>query len=404
MHVTILTQYFAPEIGAPQRRLGHLAGAFVARGHRVTVLTAMPSYPRGRVYDGYGGLLRVDRLDGVRVVRTFVYPSQSASLMPRLANYFSFVGSSVLLGGWKIPRSDYVLTESPPLFLGASGLALSRWKGARLIFNVSDLWPESAVRVGVLKPGWMLEASERLEAFCYRHAWLVTGQSQTIVDSIQGRFPAVATRLLSNGVDTTQFQPAADDPAPRAALGSGARCAAVYAGLHGLAQGLDQLVDAAALLDRKADVDVFLLGDGPTKAGLVERARSLSLGNLRFLDSVPADEMPGWLARGDVAIVPLKAFIPGAVPSKLYEAMAVGLPVVLVASGEPAEIVRRHRAGIVVEPGDVAGLAEALRVLASDLALRRELGQNGRLAAERFYDRNVISAAFVEHLEQQLTA
>jgi glycosyltransferase involved in cell wall biosynthesis len=199
-----------------------------------------------------------------------------------------------------------------------------------------------------------------------------------------------------------QFRPAEADAAPRAALRRGARCAAVYAGLHGLAQGLDQIVEAAVLLDGKADVDVFLLGDGPTKAGLVDRARSLSLTNLHFLDPLPADQMPGWLAGGDVAIVPLKAFIPGAVPSKLYEAMAVGLPVILVASGEPADIVKRHGAGIVVEPGDVSGLAEALRVLASDPALRRELGRNGRLAAERFYDRNVISAEFVEHLEQQL--
>ena len=397
MQVTILTQYYAPEIGAPQRRLGHLAGAFLARGHRVTVLTAMPSDPRGRVYDGYGGLLRVELLDGVRVVRTFVHPSQSASLFPRLANYFSFAGSSVLLGGWKIGPCDYVLTESPPLFLGASGVAVSRWKGARLIFNVSDLWPESAVRVGVLKPGWMLAASERLEAFCYRHAWLVTGQSQTIIDSVATRFPAVPTRLLSNGVDTKQFRPATD-ATPR----SGARCAAVYAGLHGLAQGLDQIVDAAALLVGKADIDVLLLGDGPTKASLVERARSRSLTNVQFLDSIPSDRMPGWLARGDIAIVPLKAFIPGAVPSKLYEAMAVGLPVILVASGEPAEIVKRHRVGIVVEPGDVNGLAEALRALASDPALRRELGRNGRLAAERHYDRNVISAAFVDHLEHEL--
>lgn len=402
MNVTILTQYYAPEIGAPQRRLGHLAAAFRNRGHQVTVLTAMPSYPKGRVYDGYGGLLRVEMLDDVRVVRTFIYPSQSASLLPRLANYFSFVASSLLLGGWKIDRCDYLMTESPPLFLGGSGLALSWWKRARMIFNVSDLWPESAVRVGMLRPGWMLAASERLEAFCYRHAWLVTGQSQTIIDSIANRFPTVQARLLSNGVDTRQFRPATGQAPSCTELHSGARCAAVYAGLHGLAQGLEQIVEAAALLAGRADLDIFLLGDGPTKASLVDRARALSLANLHFRESVSADQMPGWLAGGDIAIVPLKVFIPGAVPSKLYEAMAVGLPVVLVASGEPADIVRRHRAGMVVEPGDVKGLADALRTLASDSALRRELGQNGRRAVERFHDRNAISAAFVEYLEGRL--
>ena len=402
MKVAILTQYYAPEIGAPQRRLGHLAGAFRRRGHDVTVLTAMPSYPKGRVYEGYGGLLRVDRMNDVRVVRTFIYPSQSASLLPRLANYFSFVASSVLLGGWKLDRCDYLITESPPLFLGASGFALSRWKRARLIFNVSDLWPESAVRVGVLKPGWMLAASEWLEAFCYEHSWLVSGQSQSIIDNIAKRFPSLRTRLLSNGVDTTQFQPRGGTGRSHAQLHESAGCAAVYAGLHGLAQGLEQIVDAASLLDGNTDLTVFLLGDGPTKASLVERARAASLSNVRFLDAVPADEMPGWLAGGDIAIVPLKTYIPGAVPSKLYEAMATGLPVILVATGEPADIVRRHDVGITVEPGDVAGLAEALRTLAANPARRRELGQNGRRAAEKFYDRNVISAAFVQYLEDEL--
>jgi colanic acid biosynthesis glycosyl transferase WcaI len=404
MHITILTQYYAPEIGAPQRRLGHLVSAFRDRGHQVTVLTAMPSYPKGRVFDGYGGLLRTETLEGVRVVRTFIYPSQSARLLPRLANYFSFVLSSVLVGGWRIGRCDYLLVESPPLFLGLSGMVLSRWKRARMIFNVSDLWPESAVRVGVLGPGWMLSASEWLEALCYRRSWLVSGQSTSIVSSIGSRFPEVPTRLLSNGVDVGQFQVASEGAPSRAQLHARSRCAALYGGLHGLAQGLEQVIEAAASLQGQVDLEVFLLGDGPTKAGLIEQARALSLQNVQFLDPITAAEMPGWLAGGDIAIVPLKVFIPGAVPSKLYEAMAAGLPVVLVASGEPAEIVRKHEVGLVVEPGDVAGLANALRVLAADPELRRRLGQNGRRAAERFFDRSAISAAFVEHLEAQLGA
>jgi glycosyltransferase involved in cell wall biosynthesis len=404
MKVTILTQYFAPEIGAPQRRLGHLAQAFTSRGHRVSVLTAMPNYPQGKVYPGYGGLRRIEELAGARVVRTFIRPSQSAQLVPRLASYFSFVGSSVALGGWEIPACDYLITESPPLFLGLSGLALARWKGARLVFNVSDLWPESAVRVGVLRPGRMLTLASWLEAFLYRHAWLVTGQSESIVHDIEARFPGVPVRRLSNGVDTRQFQLAGPWAPSHAALHARKGCAAVYAGLHGLAQGLDQVVDAAARLDGKADLDVFLLGDGPMKQGLVQQAGAARLSNVHFLDPIPGDAMPSWLAGGDVAIVPLKTYIPGAVPSKLYEAMAAGLPAVVVATGEPADIVVRHEAGLAVAPGDVAGLARALETLATDPELRRRLGANGRRAAERFYDRNVISAAFVAHLEERLAA
>ncbi len=403
MQITFLTQYYAPEIGAPQRRLAHLAAAFRGRGHEVTVLTAMPSYPKGKVYPGYGGFRRVEELSDIRVVRTFIYPSQSAKLLPRLANYFSFVGSSLALGGWELRASDYIVTESPPLFLGMSGVLLAQWKRARLVFNVSDLWPESAVRVGVLQPGLALSLAERLEGFLYRHSWLVTGQSRSIIDDIAARFPSVPTRLLSNGVDTTQFRPAGTSAPSHAQLHERAPCVAVYAGLHGLAQGLDQIVEAMALLGCRTGLDVFLLGDGPTKAVLIERARAASLSNVHFLDAIPGDQMPGWLAGADIAIVPLKMYIPGAVPSKLYEAMAAGLPVVLVATGEPADIVNRHKAGLTVEPGDVAGLARALETLASSPDLRREFGQNGRRAAERHYDRNVISATFVQYLEEQLT-
>lgn len=402
MHITLQTQYYAPEIGAPQRRLGHLAETFARRGHRVTVLTAMPSYPRGKVYPGYGGLWRVEDLGGVRIIRTFVRPSQSANLVPRLANYFSFVGSSAALGGLQLERCDYLMTESPPLFLGISGYLLARWKRARWIFNVSDLWPESAVRIGVVRSGWMLDSSLKLEEFCYRKAWLVTGQSQSIVDDIRERFPDVPTRLLSNGVDVKQFRVAGAAGESYARLHAAAPCAAVYAGLHGLAQGLDQIVDAAGRLRDEKDVGIHLLGDGPTKAELIARAREARLENIAFHDPIPAQEMPAWLSGGDIAIVPLKTYIPGAVPSKLYEAMAAGLPVVLVATGEPARIVERHKVGIAVAPGDVDGLASALVTLARDPRLRREYGDNGRRAAEEHYDRNAINEKFAVHLEEEL--
>src|SRR3989442_3054446 len=399
--LTILTQYYPPEVGAPQGRLSGLAAAFQRRGHAVTVLTAMPNYPTGRVYPGYGGVLRREVRDGVRVIRTFVFPTQKADFLRRLSSYFSFVFASAAVGTVFLERPDYLIVESPPLFLGLAGAWLSWVKRCRMIFNVSDLWPESAVRLGVLRPeGLAYRLSGWLERFCYRRAALVTGQTRAIVGDIAARFPWCRTYHLSNGVNDRVFPPDRRTAEARAALGPTDACIAFYAGLHGLAQVLDRVLDAAAVL---ADTPLrfVLMGDGPTKADLVRQAWERGLNNVDFLDARPTSEVPPLLAAADVVVVPLVTHLPGATPSKLYEAMASGRPVVLVAEGEPATIVREQEAGLVVAPGDIGGLSGALRTLSHDPNLRRALGGNGRRAAERLFNQVEIDARFVAFLEQR---
>src|SRR5258706_9454798 len=205
MHFVIHTQYYPPEIGAPQARLSFLASALVKRGHHVTVLTAMPNYPRGVIHTGYAGWMKADDLDDVHILRAWIYPTNSLSFVPRLFNYFSFVFSSFFVGLIYLDAPDIILTESPPLFLGISGYLLSRLKRARWFFNVSDLWPESAVRLGVVQNAFLLRIGYWLEAFCYRKAWCVGGQSREILESIGSRFPNVQTYYLSNGTDTNFF-------------------------------------------------------------------------------------------------------------------------------------------------------------------------------------------------------
>lgn len=408
MKLTILTQYYPPEIGAPQRRLSSLARHFVRAGHEVRVLTAMPNYPRGEIYAGYGGAARRETIDGVSVLRTWIVPTQRTSYVHRLANYFSFVGSSAAIGTTMEPgRADYLLVESPPLFLGMSGAWLSRVQRARLIMNVSDLWPESAVRLGVVRDGSVVHrASAALERWCYRHAWMITGQSREIVADIERRMPGRRTYHLSNGVEVSEFGPERAGRDARAALGrdGDGSCLALYAGLHGIAQGLPQLLAAASMLEGEhAPTDMVFIGDGPVKQDLMREAAARGLARVRFLDARPPDALPPLLASADILLVPLGMSIPGAVPSKLYEAMASGRAVVLVATGEAAAIVRQHDAGLVVEPGDVAGLAAALRTLRDDAARRRALGENGRRAAVQFFDRSGIAARFIETLERALS-
>jgi colanic acid biosynthesis glycosyl transferase WcaI len=400
LRLVVLTQYYPPEIGAPQNRLAALVTGLMQAGHKVTVLTAMPNYPTGRYYAGYGGLFRRERQNGTELVRTFVYPTQSAAIAKRLLCYFTFVFSSVAVGGWFVKEPDYVITESPPLFLGVSGFLLSRWKRARWIFNVSDLWPESAVRLGMLKPGLALHLSEWLEAFCYRRAWLVTGQSAEIIQSINRRFPGVHTFHLPNGVDTQRFSPDRSTAETRSLLRAGSGCVVLYAGLHGLAQGLEQIIEAATRLRDNPGIKFVLVGDGPVKRALVTEATARGLNNVTFLDPVPQEQMPALVAAADIVLVPLKTYIPGAIPSKLYEAMSSGRALIVVASGEPADIVSRHGAGIVVPPADIQGLVEGLLSLANSPSYREQLGAQARRAAVTHYDRSVSTGGFIRYMEE----
>jgi colanic acid biosynthesis glycosyl transferase WcaI len=398
--ITILSQYYPPEIGAPQNRLSNLVGHFTAAGHEVTVLTAMPNYPHGRIQQGFGGLLKRERKDGVRIIRTFIYPSQSAALLPRLLNYFSFVFSSMLFGSFLLRPSDFLLVESPPLFLGISAMWLSRLKRAKLIFNVSDLWPASAVRLGVIGDHSLAHRlATRLEAYCYRRAWLVTGQSKSILQDIAARFPGQNVLLLSNGADTRAFRPQARTESARMRLSNGKEFVVLYAGLHGLAQGLEQVLDAAHNLRNDDGYRFVFIGDGPHKRKLISKTETAGMRNVVFFDSVPSVEIPALLAAADLIVVPLGMHIPGAVPSKLYEAMASERPLVLVADGEAAEIVQRFKAGIVVTPGDVSSMVEAIKTIRENPERAADLARNARRAAVEQFDRTDIANGFIRYLE-----
>lgn len=405
VRLAILTQYYPPEIGAPQARLASLAESLARRGHQVTVLTAMPNYPTGTIQRGYRGMLRQEHRNGVRIIRSCLFPTQRSAMVPRLTCYLSFVASSAVAGTALLDPPDYLMVESPPLFLGLSGMLLARFKKARLIFNVSDLWPESAVRLGVIAAGsFGHRASNALETMCYRHAWLVTGQTRDIIGDIRRRFPAVRTYHLSNGVDCATFGPERADAAPdaRRLVRFDGRCTVLYAGLHGLAQGLDQLVDAAAGVSPEDGLEFVLMGDGPLRTDLIRRAAAARIPHIHFLESRGHAEIPAILAAADILVVPLHQSLTDAVPSKLYEAMASGRPIVVIATGQAAALVGDGQAGIVVPHNDREALVAALRRLAVDPALRARLGANGRRIAVERFDRTRIAGDFLAMLQAGL--
>lgn len=392
MHIILHTQYYSPEVGAPQTRLHELAIGLMQHGIQVTVLTAMPSYPRGRIYAGYKGWLQTESLDGVQIIRTAIYATQSARMLPRLLSYFSFIISSFLIGVWKIKQADFVLTESPPLFLGVAGLFLSRWLRAYWIFNISDLWPESVMELGLItKNSLSYKLGGVLEKLFYKKAWIVTCQSKTILENIRQRLPDVQTYLLPNGVDTSLFQPCERQPEKK-------NFRVVYAGLHGLAQGLEQIIWAAQKIPSEDNIDFILIGDGPEKQRLIELNRNAQLENVHFLDPVSKEEVPGVLQNADAIVVPLKIQLTGAVPSKIYEAMAMGKPVILIAASEAAQMVNSANCGLVISPGDIEGLVTAITYLKYHPTERAQMGLRGREAALQRHDRARITNQFSQIL------
>ena len=394
MRFVIHTQYYPPEMGAPQARLSDLAKRLVEHGHQVHVLTAMPNYPQGRIHSGYGGFLRREEQDGIPVIRTFIYPTKSVGAVRRLANYLSFVFSSLLIGALLLPKADFILTESPPLFLGISGWILSRLKGARWILNVSDLWVESLRSFGVFRDGSLVDKLlTGMSLFLYRKAWLVTGQSNEIVSEMKRQVSSERVYHLSNGVDINSFHPKNRNDEIRQHYLSDGEAGFVYAGLHGFFQGLDQIIVAADRL-RDEPIRFLFFGEGSEKEALVKMAQERQLTNVEFHTPIPKDHVAAVLASMDVAVIPLKKEIRGSVPSKIYEAMASNMPVLLVANGEAREIVEKTGAGMAVAPGDIDGLTRAILKLASQPAERTMMGFAGRAAAENVYNRIKIAESF----------
>jgi glycosyltransferase involved in cell wall biosynthesis len=401
MRILFLTQYYPPEIGAAQNRLSDLAKRLAKSGHDVTVLTALPSYPKGEIYEGYRGRLKItEDQDGIRVVRTWVYATRKKNFVARLFNYVSFAALSVVVGSVISRDSEVVIVESPPLFLGFSGYILSQLKRATFVLNVSDLWPESAVVLNVLRNRRLIQWATSGEEWLYRQAKLVTGQTQGIVDNIRRRCADKPVHLLTNGVAPEFLEQVAQTRVSRDCFrekfGFGHDFIVAYTGVHGLAQGLETLLRSAELLKMHSDVRVCFFGDGPEKAHLQSIAAERKLGNVHFYSPLQASEMAQLLVSIDVSVVPLKRsdLFKGALPSKLFEALGAGVPVVAALDGEAKELIERSQGGLVVEPENPEDLAEKLLQLREAPELCRQLGENGRSYVASHYNRQAIAERF----------
>lgn len=398
MNLAILTQYYPPETGAPQNRLSDLAHRLTMAGHSVEVLTALPNYPGDAVLPEYRGRENmVEVVDGVRIARVGLYVPRAKSFARRLACYFSFAANAARQGPRLLSRADVILMESPPLFLAPAGVWLARVWGARLVVNVSDLWPQSVVDLGMIGPGPSLWAAGALERWMYRSAAAVTGQTQGIVEEIQRRVPGKRVELYPNGVDVMAYDRPLDRAGVRASFAwHDELFVAGYAGVLGHAQSLGQVLDAARLLSNVPNVHFAFFGDGPCRVELEARIEREQIVSARVYPRQPAARMPDLQSAFDAGLVPLargKVF-EGARPSKMFEILAAARPVILCGRGEARRIVEgpaHGPAGVSVDPEDPPALAAAIRRLIDDRPAATAMGERGRSYVFSTFDRELIA-------------
>jgi glycosyltransferase involved in cell wall biosynthesis len=382
--------------------LYELAKRVIAAGNDVTIVTGFPNYPAGTIFDGYRGkLFMEDSLDGIRVLRTWVYASRRRGFFGRLLNYLSFPVFS-LLAVRRLGPTEVIYVQSPPLFTGLAALWFSRLKRAPFIFNVSDIWPQSAVELGMLRNRFAIRLAEMLERHIYRKAARVTVATPGILKRLAARgVPREKLFLLTNGVDTAAFRVVAPDRDLAARLGLDGHKVFMYAGLHGLAQGLEVILDAAKLT-HDPDILYVLVGDGAEKSELVAKARAEGIANVCFLPIQPTSTLPAVLNLAYATIIPLKRreVFKTALPSKMFDSMAAGRPIVGSLWGEAADLIVKAGCGLVVEPEDAEGLQDAVARLAADPALATRLGEQGRRYVTQHFDRSVQAARLLDLLKE----
>ncbi|MDX1912018.1 MAG: glycosyltransferase family 4 protein [Saprospiraceae bacterium] len=376
-HLIILSQYYPPETGAPQTRLSELAEGLRRRGWEVSIVTALPNYPHGKIAAAYRGKWRViENQDGITVRRYWLYASNSTKAWPRILSMLSFSMAAfcALPHLWRF-RPDYLLVESPPLTLGLSGWFLSRLSGSKFIFNISDLWPLTAKELGAIRDGWLYRRLEGLERFLYRQAFACTGQSEEIVQHIRQR-GGRRVWLFRNGVNLARFE---SESVP---AGRNDGVSIVYTGLLGVAQGMVQLCRNIDF--KRLGVSLHIYGAGPEQEQLMAFLHKNPDRGIYYHGLAASGKIPGILQKHDAALVSLVRHIPGAVPSKMYEALAAGLPVFFSGEGEGAKLIKKHGAGWVSHPENWAGLREQIAAFA---ATRPALAAHCRSVVARFFNR-----------------
>lgn len=395
MKITVITQYYKPEMGAPQNRLYEMCRGLKDNGADVSIITGMPNYPTGKIFPEYKGKFSLtETVDGMEIKRYWLYASNARKALPRIWNMISFsVMVFFSLRYLRKRHNDFIIVESPPLTLGESGLILAKLTGARFVMNVSDLWPLSARELGAISGnGFIYKTLEKLERHLYKKSAFCMGQSQEIVDYIKDH-GAKEVYLFRNGVDPRRFE--GIDVKPEEG-----KVKLVYAGLLGFAQGIADICKSINFAELGMEFHIY--GAGGEQAEIEATIMENPNKGIYYHGVVSRHELPSKLKEANMTLIPLVKNIFGAVPSKIYESMAAGLPIMFVGEGEGARIVKENKIGLVAHSKDYKALEENIRYAVSHPEEMKEMSSNCKDCAENKFNRPKQVKALYDYMLKKL--
>jgi glycosyltransferase involved in cell wall biosynthesis len=405
VHILFLTDNFPPEVNAPASRTFEHCREWVKAGHQVTVITGVPNFPKGNVFEGYKNRFwQKEVVAGIQVIRVWTYVSANEGFVRRTLDYLSYMVTGFLASLF-VRRVDVVVGTSPQFFTVCAAYMTSLFKRVPWVFELRDIWPESIRVVGAMKQSRLLDLLENVELFLYRKASAIVSVTHAFRTSLIKRgVSGDKIHVVTNGVDIGHFLPRGKDAELVQRHNLQDKFVAGYIGTHGLAHALDTILDAAKTLKYAADENQFrfiLLGDGANKAVLRQRALAEGLDNVIFVDSVSKDQVVQYWSILDASIIHLKRdeLFTTVIPSKLFECMGMAVPVLHGVQGESADIVVSEEVGLLFEPESSDALIQGLRRMANDQQMRNRFKANGPISAKN-YDRVVLAKSMLEIIEK----
>jgi len=397
MKILFLSDNFPPEVNAPASRTFEHCRRWVTAGHEVTVITCAPNFPRGKIFPGYKNhWQKWETMEGIRILRVWSYIAPNKGFTRRILDYVSYMTTAILASP-STGKADVVIGTSPQFFTVCAAWVVSCLKRAPFVFELRDLWPESIRTVGAMKDGIAIRLLEQLELFLYRRSSAVISVTRSFKKNLIDRGIAPEKiSIVTNGVDLERFQPKPKHKSLETSLGLEGKLVAGYIGTHGMAHDLGTVLEAAGTLlkhPKGADFHFLFLGDGADKIRLEKFAKEKKLSNVTFIDSVPKEDVPNYWSLLDISIIHLRRtdLFKMVIPSKIFECMGMGIPILLGVEGESAEILNETQVGRTFTPSSPKALADSLIDIITNRKCLDSWSANGPKAALT-YDRNSLAS------------
>lgn len=402
MKILFLSDNFPPETNAAATRVFERAVYWVRWGHSVTVITSTPNFPEGKPYDGWENCwCQIKMVEGIRVVRVKTYMTANTKIVKRILDFLSFMIMGLIVGLFE-KKPDVVVATSPQFFSAVAGWALGTIRRVPFVFELADIWPASIIAVGAMKENFFLRQTEKLELFLYRQSACVVALTHAFKRNLIDRgIDAQKIAVVRNGVDLTLYAPRIRDAEFESLWNLKGKFVVGYVGTHGMAHGLQNVLDAAEQLQDVLDFRFLLVGNGAECESLKTRAVVRRLSNVVFGNRQPKEMIPRIWSVCNVALVHLRdaPLFAQVIPSKIFEGMAMGLPILIVApKGEASEILENSGAGFWIPPQDPNSLTSACRKLMKDSRLCQNLATRSYKAA-KLYTREAQAQQMLHTLE-----